>query len=179
MPTKSTAHANFSGVKGQPNERRIAAVAGTHDGDAGRISDPLCHCPIDGVDQIVVHLARPLALAWPVLMLSVCDCILSLSASASSASVPNSWALVRFSMAAASALLMLMPFWRSAWIFSIAAWGLVGWKLISTRPGKSAIRRLDMLARMYRGSICRIDIAFDVQPDVFSIYALHVKRGNA
>jgi hypothetical protein len=40
---------------------------------------------------------------------------------------------------------------------------LVGWRLVTTRPGIATIRRLDPLARLYQASVCRLDIAFDIQ----------------
>ena len=48
------------GREGQADERRIAAVASAEDRHALGIGDSLGDRPVDGVDQVVVHLAGPL-----------------------------------------------------------------------------------------------------------------------
>ena len=47
--------------EGEARQRGIAAVGAAHDGDAARVGDALLHGPCDGVEQVVVHLAAPLA----------------------------------------------------------------------------------------------------------------------
>ncbi len=51
------------GRERQADERGVAAVAAAHDGDLVRVGDLLLDGPVDGVDQVVVHLAGPLLVA--------------------------------------------------------------------------------------------------------------------
>ena len=47
----------------RPDQRRVAAVAAAHDRHLLRVGVALLDGPVDGVDQVVVHLAGPLAVA--------------------------------------------------------------------------------------------------------------------
>ena len=59
----ATPHANASGVKVECGDGCVAAVRPAHDADAIAIGESLCRGPVRGVDQIVVHLRAPLAVA--------------------------------------------------------------------------------------------------------------------
>ena len=57
------AAAEHLGREGEARQRRVAAVGAAHDGDAVRVGDALLHRPVDGVEQVVVHLAAPFEVA--------------------------------------------------------------------------------------------------------------------
>ena len=59
----STPQAKTSGVKVDADQRRVAAVGAADDRDLLRVGDALLDRPVDGVDQVVVHLPAPLPVA--------------------------------------------------------------------------------------------------------------------
>ena len=59
----STPQANTSGVKVKPDQGRVTAVAVAHDRHSFPVRYLIIHRPVHDVDQVVVHLARPLPVA--------------------------------------------------------------------------------------------------------------------
>ena len=62
-PTMSTPQAKVVGREGQADQRRVAAVGAAHDRHLVAVVMPLFDRPVDGVEQVVVHLAAPLQVA--------------------------------------------------------------------------------------------------------------------
>ena len=62
-PTIEIAHENTSGVNVAADQRGVPAVGATVDRNPVAIDNALCDKVIDGVEQVVVHLGAPLAVA--------------------------------------------------------------------------------------------------------------------